>query len=126
MRKILLLIFPVFFLLSCNHSSATVVDNYEISKLNIDFGENEAYEIGANTDGMPIFKNTDKALEQAQIDYQEGLRAIAMEFDLEPISNSNINDYKKFGWQITVKDKHVSQQGIEISKFLDIYENSFK
>lgn len=126
MRRILFVILSIIFLVSCNKSLATVVDDYDISKLSSDFGENEAYAIGANVDGMPIFKDTKKALKQAKIDYQEGFEAIAMEFDLEPISHKNFNDYKKLGWQITIKDKNVSQQCVEISKFFDIYENSFE
>ncbi|GAA0343602.1 hypothetical protein GCM10008967_37580 [Bacillus carboniphilus] len=60
------------------------------------------------------------------MDYKEGFEAVAAEFELEPISHDNYKDYKKFAWQITVKEKNVQQQGVEISKFLDKYENSFE
>ncbi|MFJ7933332.1 hypothetical protein [Sporosarcina sp. NPDC096371] len=126
MRKTLLIILTVIFLVSCDNSAATVVDDYGVSKLNVDFGDNEAYEIGANVDGMPIFQDAKKALEQAKLDYKDGFDAIAVEFDLEPISNQNFNDNKKLGWQTTGRDRNVNQQSAEISSFFEIYENSFK
>ncbi|MFZ3590013.1 hypothetical protein ACOI1C_12210 [Bacillus sp. DJP31] len=76
---------------------------------------------------MPIFKDTKEALKQAKIGYFDGFKAIATEFELESINHKNYKDYKTYGWQITVMtSKDVQQQGVDISKFFDIYENSFK
>lgn len=111
------------FLTACN-SPSEVVDDYDISQLS-DFGVNEAYEIGANAKGMPIFKDYKKALQQAQIDYKKGFDATVVEYNLMPISNENYRDYKKYAGQLESKDEMVKQQGIMVSKFLDIYENSF-
>jgi hypothetical protein len=123
----LLIIFSIILLVSCdNQSLATVVDEYDVSKLSIDFGNKKAYEIGANVEGMPIFKDSKKALKQAKLDYKEAFLAVAKEFDLEPVSDSNYKEYKKYGWQVPVMDKNVQEQGVELSKFLDIYENSFE
>lgn len=125
--KVLFIFFTIILLVSCtNQSLSTVVDEYDVSKLSHDFGDNKAYEIGANVEGMPIFKDTQKALKQAKVDYKEGFEAVAKEFKLEPISHHNYQDYKKYAWQITVKDNNLQQEGVEISKFLDIYENSFE
>lgn len=112
------------FLTACN-SPSKVVGDYDASQLSADFGDNDAYEIGANDKGMPIFKDHKKALQQAQIDYKQGFDATVVEYDLMPISNENYRDYKKFAGQLETKDEMVKQQGVMVSKFLDIYENSF-
>ncbi|MCH1624536.1 hypothetical protein [Fredinandcohnia quinoae] len=125
--RILFILISIMLLTACdNQSLATVVDKYDVSKLSVDFGNNEAYEIGANSEGMPIFKDAKAALKQAKSDYVEGFKAVAEEFELEPISHDNFQEYKTYGWQITVMDKNIQQQGVDITKFLDIYENSFE
>ena len=40
------------------------------------------------------------------------------------ISNKNYKDYMTYAWQLETKDETVIKQGIMVSKFLDIYENS--
>lgn len=112
------------FLTACN-SPSKVVDDFDTSQLSADFGDNDAYEIGANAKGMPIFKDHKKALQQAQIDYKQGFDATVAEYDLMPISNENYRDYKKYAGQLETKNEMVKQQGVMVSKFLDIYENSF-
>jgi hypothetical protein len=111
------------FLTACN-STSKVVDDYDTSQLSADFGVNEAYEIGANAKGMPIFKDHKKALEQAQTDYKIGFDATRVEFNLAPISDKNYKDYMTYAWQLETKDETVIKQGVLVSKFLDIYENS--
>jgi hypothetical protein len=126
MRRTMIVISIVLlsFLTACN-SNSKVVDDYDTSQLSIDFGDKEAYEIGANAKGMPIFKDHKKALQQAQIDYKKGFDAARVEFDLMPISNKNYKDYMTYAWQLETKDETVLKQGVMVTKFLDIYENSF-
>jgi len=127
MKKTLIIISIVLLMLltACN-SSSKVVDDYDTSQLNADFGDDEAYEIGANADGMPVFKNHQKALQQAQIDYKKGFAATAKVYNLKPISQKNYKNYMTYAWQFETKDETVVQQGVMIAKFLDIYENSFE
>ena len=127
MKKTLIIISIVLLTLltACNSSSKVVVD-YDTSQLSADFGSNEAYAIGTNAKGMPIFKDHKKALQQAQVDYKKGFAATAKEHDLNPISQKNYKDYMTLAWQLETKDETVVQQGVMISKFLDIYENSFE
>ncbi|KAB8138119.1 hypothetical protein F9U64_06505 [Gracilibacillus oryzae] len=114
-------------LISCgNQSLSTVVDDYDTSQLSSEFTNKTAYEIGANVEGMPIFKNTEKALQQAKVDYQAGFEATAEEFELEPVSHNNYKQYFAYAWQLTTSDSTIQQQGVEISKFFDIYQNSFQ
>jgi len=122
--KMMICIALLTFLAACN-SPSKVVNDYDTSQLSTDFGDNEAYEIGANAQGMPIFKDHMKALQQAQIDYKQGFDATVVEYDLLPINNENYRDYMKLAWQLEVKDEMIKQQGVMVSKFLDIYENSF-
>ena len=118
----------ILMLTACGNSKSEVVGEYDISKLGGDFlkSGNEAYAIGTNKDGMPIFKDTDKAFNQAIIDYTEGFTAIEEEYDLKPISKKNWEEYKTYGWQLTTDNKDVRKQGSQIAQFFDIYENSFK
>ncbi|KOS63683.1 hypothetical protein FJQ98_14835 [Lysinibacillus agricola] len=127
MKKTLIIISIVLLtLLTACNSSSKVVDDYDTSQLSADFGDNEAYEIGANAKGMPVFKNHKKALQQAQIDYKKGFAATAKEHALKPISQRNYKNYMSYAWQLETNDETVVQQGVMIAKFLDIYENSFE
>ncbi len=106
---------------------SVVVGEYDASKLSADFHKegNPAYDIGANAYGAPIFKNKDAALSAIQKEYPEGFAAIMEEFNLGPVSNTNYSWYEKLGWQLRTTDEKILKQGSEISKFFDIYENSF-
>lgn len=73
--------------------------------------------------GCRFFVNPDAALEAALRDYAEGFAAVSEEFNLDPVNNDNYSWYKKYGWQQPYED--LRYQGIQISKFFDIYENSF-
>ena len=129
-KKYLMLLFIICSLLiltACTNSPEQVVGEYDTTKLSNTFDQTkEAYLIGANQDGMPIFKDTNKALEQALIDYAEGFSAIQKQFNLDPVNAENWGNYKTYGWQLTTDDENIKKQGSEISQFFDIYENSFK
>lgn len=91
-----------------------------------DLGDNSAYDIGANKDGYAVFKNPEKAFKQMQKDYALGLEAIQSEYNLFSISDDNFKEYGTYGWQLTeTTDEEAIRQAIQITKFLDIYENSF-
>lgn len=131
MKKYFIMILTICMILmltACGNSKSEVVGEYDISKLGGDFlkSGNEAYAIGTNKDGMPIFKDTDKAFNQAIIDYKEGFTAIEEEYDLKPISKKNWEEYKTYGWQLNTDNEDVRKQGSQITQFFDIYENSFK
>ncbi|MGM9928377.1 MAG: hypothetical protein ACI35P_10565 [Bacillus sp. (in: firmicutes)] len=124
-RVLVMMVVALTFLTAC-HFSSKVVGEYDTSRLSEDFGNEGAYEIGANIAGMPVFKDTEKALQQAQIDFRKGFEATAEEYSLEPVSHSNYKDYKTYAWNLGTKDEIAKQQGIMITKFMDIYENSFE
>lgn len=124
MKTLWLIVFGL--LVGCSPVTTNVVMEYDVSQLPSDFGGDEAYAIGLNDKGMPVFVNPDKAFEQVVIDYREGFKAIQREFYLLPISRLTWENYKAYGWQLTHEDEKIVEQGYEISRFFDIYENSFE
>ncbi len=125
MKKFLISIFTfilIFMISSCS-TSGKVVREYTGDA---SFGDNEAYALGENSKGMPIFKDTDKALAQAIIDYTDGFKAVEEQYNLKPVSKKNWKEYKTYGWQLNTEDKNIITQGVRISAFFDFYENSFE
>lgn len=112
-------------LVGCSPVKSVVVMEYDMSQLPSDFGGDEVYLIGANGKGIPVFVYPDRAFEQALIDYKDGFKAIQREFYLLPVSRFTWKPYKAYGWQLSSEDERLVDQGYEISRFLDIYENSF-
>lgn len=88
-----------FTVTACGNTKNTIVSDYDTSTLEGDFlkNDNEAYEIGANQDGQPIFKDNENAFSQALIDFEDGFLAIQEEYDLEPVNSENFLDYKIHG-----------------------------
>lgn len=85
----------------------------------------EDFAIGADKYGRAVFKDPRKAFETMKQLYSDGLALIAEEQNLAPISHSNYNLYKKFGWQVTSGTEEAQKQAKFVSNILDIYENSF-
>lgn len=75
--------------------------------------------------GKRVFVDPSAALSQALIDYADGFAAIRREHKLFPINKLNFRKYMTYGWQLTTGSEEEKRQGIQITKFLDIYENSF-
>ena len=130
-KKFIVLIISLVLIVSlvaCRNQNqySKVVDEYDVSRLGVDFEGRESCEIGANIKGMPVFKDPNRALNQAQIDYKEGFDAIAEEFDFKPLNRKNFRIYGKHGWQLTTGTDEAKRQGSIISQFFDIYENSFQ
>lgn len=99
------------------------IDSY-INKEKI-WGDNQAYKIAINKNGMKVFENPALALKQLEIDYADGINAIKKQIGLLSPNIFNYEKYKIYGWQIVTDDKNISRQGTLISAFFDIYENSF-
>ena len=125
----LLLAVAVFvFASNISNRPTNVVGGYNTSNLSGSFleSDNEAYLIGANSEGLPILHNPDLAWEAMLSDYADGLKAIQNSFDLAEITKEDFGFYKAYGMQI---DDAYSAETIEqckdVSRFLDIYENSF-
>lgn len=93
------------------------VDYY--SRISIDF------DIGANRYGFAVFKDPKQAMKRLKKDYSKGIKLIQEEFNLLPLSNFTYDRYKTYGWQVTTGSEEEKEQAKFVTKFLDIYENSF-
>ncbi len=129
MKKFAFLLVCVIFILSltsCRQNlSHKAVRAYDVSTLGNNFGGGDAYKIGANQYGKPIFIDKDKAFQQALIDYANGFEAIQVEYKLSKIRKSNWKLYGVYGWQLTKADEKAQKEGLAITQFFDVYENSF-
>jgi hypothetical protein len=97
----------------------------------IEFGENTAYEIGANSYGRPVFKNPSKAMKQFKKDYALGLDYMENVRGLPRFSSKYkvLNRYAWHCWQIEVVEdienkEDIKEQLSAISEFANFYINS--
>lgn len=112
-------------LVGCMNPKNKAIGVYDTSQLPSDFGGGEAYQIGMNQDGRPVFVNPDAAFKQIVTDYKDGFKAIQKEYYLFPITKLTWRRYGYYGWQLTHEDEEIIDQGYEISRFFEIYKNSF-
>lgn len=86
----------------------------------------EKFEIGANKYGYAVFKNPDIAFDEMQKLFADGINSIQSKYKLKKLTKSNWKLYKVYGMQLNgVTEKEIEQAKM-VSKFLDIYENSFE
>lgn len=102
-----------------------------VGTANLQFlGNKECYRVATNKYDQPIFENPAAAFSQASADYEVAINLIyetfQSEYHLEPFSKKTYHMYKVLGWQITTDDENIYKQGSDLTKFLDIYENSEK
>ena len=84
------------------------------------------FEMGVNKYHDTVFRNPDKAFKRLVKDYSLGLEAIRREYDLKPINKHNWRAYGTYGWQLEDASEEEIEQGRFISKFFDVYENSYQ
>lgn len=96
------------------------VDTKYFTDISLDF------EIGANRDGYAVFKNPDAAFARLISDYKAGIDLIQREYGLSPLSETDYELYKAYGWQVTTGTEQEKKQASFISGFMDIYENSYQ
>ncbi len=85
----------------------------------------EDFTIGADQYGRAVFKTPHKAFDTFVVLFADGIALIQEQNHLAPISQKNYRAYKTMGWQVTSGAEEARQQAIFVTKFLDIYENSF-
>ena len=106
------------------YSQVYIVNEGNI-KGNVDINSFGRINIGANKYGEAVFKNPDKAMKRLKKDYKQGIKLIQKEYHLLPLSNFNYKSYGIYGWQVTNGTKEEQEQARFVSRFMDIYENSF-
>lgn len=102
-----------------------------VGTANLQFlGDKECYKVAVNKYGQPVFADPAAAFNQASIDYADAIKLIyesfQSEYDLEPFSEKSYQMYMVLGWQVPTDDEDIHRQGSDLTKFLDIYENSKK
>lgn len=92
-----------------------------------DYYERDArFAIGAGEDGYAVFKDPGEAFAALREHYPEGISLIRKEFHLLWLSKLNYPSYQTYGWQATTGSEEARQQAQFVSRFFDIYENSFR
>ena len=85
----------------------------------------EDFAIGANKYGYAVFKEPEKALNTLKELYPNAIALIQSEFSLADLTTVTCQQYKLYGAQIVTGTPEEQEQAHFISKFLDIYENSY-
>lgn len=85
----------------------------------------EDFAIGADKYGRAVFKDPYKAFDTFTDLYADAISRIREAHDLSPISRRNYSPYKKYGWQLTTGTEEEQEAARFVTRFLDIYENSF-
>lgn len=86
----------------------------------------ESYAIGADQSGKAVFKEPYRAFDTMTAQCADGLALIQEEFDLPPITRRDFDAYKVYGFQTSGGSDQAREQASFVTRFLDIYENSFE
>lgn len=94
------------------------------------FIQYDAWKIGENKYGQPVFVDYKKALQFLQDEYQDVLdQAYDMyhkEYRLGKFNNSNCGLYMNLIYQMPAENEDLRQRNVLVAQFIDIYENSLK
>ena len=83
------------------------------------------FDIGANKYGLPVFKNPERALSTFKELYSDAITLIQTEFYLDELTTESCQWYKIYGAQVQTGTQEERERANFVSRFLDIYENSF-
>lgn len=84
------------------------------------------FEIGANEDGYPVFKDPHQALDTLKVLYEDILNKIKDENNLKELSYDNCDKYIKYSGGFTFSSFEDTENAIFVNQFLEIYTNSFE
>ncbi len=84
------------------------------------YGRSEDFAIGANSKNIAVFKDPRKAFDTFRRLYWKELLIVQLRHFLLPIGRKYYLAYEKYAWQSSDKENYQF-----ISRFLDIYDNSF-
>ena len=90
----------------------------------------DAWQIGENKYGQPVFVDHKKALQFLQEEYQDVLdKAYDIyheEYKLGKFNDSNCGLYMNLIYQMPSENEDLRQRNVLVAQFIDIYENSLK
>ena len=102
-----------------------VMGDYDISGY-YDFGDNEAYAVGMNAYGNPVFRDPDDALKAVKQDCKEAISHIRTHTPiLLPLNRYNWQAYNNLAFDTPVGAEEVQRQKDYLGHFFSIYENGF-
>ena len=127
----ILLIFSYFvFVRGFYAESDKVVGEYTNGSSIEKFIQYDAWQIGENKYGQPVFVDHKKALQFLQEEYQDVLdKAYDIyheEYKLGKFNDSNCGLYMNLIYQMPSENEDLRQRNVLVAQFIDIYENSLK
>ena len=90
------------------------------------YGDSSDYDMCTNYYDLPIFKNKDKALNMARIDYLEAISLLESMEGYEQINEYNYEKFITIALNLNVSDSRIDKDAREFAGLLDIYGNSLK
>lgn len=115
--------FGIFKIFDINYYKYKACQEGDTSKWK--FSDNKAYELALDYQGLPIFRNPEKALNQLKKDYKEAIKTLKKEYNISfTLNKYNYNAYYVHGWQINTDDEKLRDQCIMVTKILGFYDNS--
>lgn len=86
----------------------------------------DAFAIAADENGWAVFKNPAKALRALRAHYGQGIWLIQKELHMLPLTPYTYSPYAMNGWAPTSGTAEAQEQAEFVTRFIDIYENSFQ
>lgn len=86
----------------------------------------ESYAIGTDRNGRAVFKDPFAAFDTMTTQCADGLALMRETFELPPITRRDFDSYKVYGFQAIDGSEQAREQASFVTRFLDIYENSFE
>jgi len=116
----------IWMLLNMVFFAETPYQNGDVSKWEEQYPKHSAFEMGLSRTGQPVFVDTAKAMRQAKVIYSDAISYLQKEHHLLPLSQYTYKPYMTYGWQIVCENEAITEQGRELTGFLDIYDNCFE
>lgn len=107
------------------HVTSGYAADGDVSQWQTLFPPHSAYALGLNDAGQPVFQNPAAALRQIRTDCSDAVDYLRQEERLWPLGHFTVVHYAACGWQVD-GGEWVEQQGRLLTRFGDIYENSFR
>lgn len=85
----------------------------------------EDFAIGANKHGYAVFKAPETALNTLKELYPDAIALIQSNYGLADLTTDTCQQYKLYGAQVVAGTPTEQEEAHFVSKFLDVYENSY-
>ena len=100
------------------------VEEYNAININPYFNTKEAYEMGLNSLGKPIFKNVKGAFKQAMSDFKKSCEFLETELQFGTVQYNWQEYVQQRAWQPQCEEELQYEMNL-LFTFLNVYKNSF-